>query len=188
MFGWLVQKRLAAFEKAFDYDMEYVRDIYSASPRAFSKFSKIFGLSEYREDVPLTAWFAAQIAATLAEDCGPCTQLVVSMAERRGVRTGLLRAIVAGDEAAMGEDAGLGWRFARAALARDIAESDRLREEIVDRWGRRGLVSLALTIASSRVYPAVKYALGHGRACVRVKVGGDEMAVHSKARAAGSGR
>src|SRR5271155_78053 len=97
MFGWLVQKRLAAFEKAFDYDMEYVRDIYSASPRAFSKFSKIFGLSEYREDVPLTAWFAAQIAATLAGDCGPCTQLVVSMAERRGGRGGVVRAVVSRD-------------------------------------------------------------------------------------------
>jgi hypothetical protein len=187
MLGWLVKKRIAAFEKEFDYDMEYARDIYSASPRAFWKFSKILGISEYRQDVPLTAWFAAKIAATLAEDCGPCTQLVVTMAERRGVRPEILRAIVAGDEAAMGEDAGLGWRFARSVLARGIAESDRLREKIVDRWGRRGLVSLALTIASSRVYPAVKYALGHGRACVRVKVGGDEMAAHAGAQAAGSG-
>ena len=186
MLGWLVERRLAAFEKNFDYDVDYMRDMYSASPKGFWKFSKIQKISEHREDVPLTAWFAAKIAATLAEDCGPCTQLVVTMAERRGVRPETLRAIVDGDEAGMGEDAGLGWRFARSVLARDIAESDRLREKIVDRWGRRGLVSLALTIASSRVYPAVKYALGHGRACVRVKVGGEEMAVRAGARAAGA--
>jgi hypothetical protein len=187
MLGWLVEKRLATFEKNFDYDVDYMRDMYSASPRAFWKFSKILGISEYRQDVPMPAWFAAKIAATLAEDCGPCTQLVVTMAERAGVKAEALRAIVAGDEARMGEDAALGWRFARSVMARDIAGSDALREKIVDRWGRRGLVSLALTIASSRVYPAVKYALGHGRACVRLKIGGDEMAVRGEARAAITG-
>ena len=187
MLGWLVEKRLAAFEKNFDYDMDYMRDMYSASPSAFWKFSKILKISEHREDVPRAAWFAAKIAATLAEDCGPCTQLVVTMAERSGVQPEVLRAIVAGDETRMGEDAALGWKFAQSVLARDIAASDRLREKIIDRWGRRALVSLALTIASSRVYPAVKYALGHGRACVRVKIGGNEMTVHGEARAANTG-
>jgi hypothetical protein len=33
----------------------------------------------------------------------------------------------------------------------------------------------------------VKYALGHGRACVRLKIGGNEMAVHGEARAANPG-
>lgn len=187
MLGWLVEKRLAAFEKNFDYDVDYMRDMYSASPSGFWKFSKILKISEHREDVPRAAWYAAKIAATLAEDCGPCAQLVVTMAERAGVKAEVLRAIVAGDQAGMGEDAALGWRFARSVLARDIAESDRLREKIVDRWGSRALVSLALTIASSRVYPAVKYALGHGRACVRLKVGGSELVVHNEARAANSG-
>ena len=173
MFGWLVRKRLAAFEKNIDYDMEYMRDMYSASPRAFSKFSKIFGISEYRQDVPPVAWYAAKIAATLAEDCGPCTQLVVTMAERRDVEREVLRAIVAGDEARWARMLRWVGDSRASVMARDIAESDALREKIVDRWGRRGLVSLALTIASSRVYPAVKYALGHGRACVRLKVGGE---------------
>jgi len=53
MLGWLVKKRIAAFEKEFDYDMEYARDMYSASPRAFWKFSKILALSEHREDASL---------------------------------------------------------------------------------------------------------------------------------------
>lgn len=188
MWGWLVKKRIRAFEKEFDYDMEYARDMYSASPRAFWKFSKMLALSEHREDVPREAWFAAKIAATLAEDCGPCTQLVVTMAERAGVKVEVLRAILAGNAAGMSEDARLGWLFARSVLGRDVPESDLLRERIVDRWGRRALVSLALTIASSRVYPAVKYGLGHGRACVRVRVGGAETAVSGEARAAQAGR
>jgi hypothetical protein len=188
MLGWLVNRKIAAFERNFDYDMEYARDMYAASPRAFWKFSKILALSEHREDVPREAWYAAKIAATLAEDCGPCTQLVVTMAERAGIKPETLRAIVAGDQAVMPENAALGWQFARSVLARDIAESDRLREKIVDRWGRRALVSLALTVASSRVYPALKYGLGYGHACVRLRVGGAELPVKAEARAAGSGR
>jgi hypothetical protein len=33
-------------------------------------------------------------------------------------------------------------------------------------------VSLALAITAARIYPTVKYALGHGKACMRVVVGG----------------
>ena len=150
MLGWLVRRRIAAFEHSFDYDMSYARDIYEASPRAFFRFSKILGISSYREAAPKEAWYAAKLAATLSEDCGPCTQLVVKMAERDGMTAAALRAVLLGDEEAMPPDAVLGFRFAQAVLVRDIAKSDSLRREIVTRWGRKALVSLALTIASAR--------------------------------------
>jgi alkylhydroperoxidase family enzyme len=177
MLRWFVRRRLAAFERDFDYDMSYMRDIYDASLRAFFRFSKILGISSYREDAPKEAWYAAKLAATLTEDCGPCTQLVVKMAERDGMSSAAIRAILAGDESAMPPDAALGFHFARAVLRRDIAESDRLRREVVTRWGKKALVSLALTIASSRVYPGVKYALGYGHACTKVSLAGTEVAV-----------
>lgn len=102
------------------------------------------------------------------------------MAEREGVSPAALRAILAGDETAMPPDAALGFRFARSVLERDIAEGERLRSEVISRWGRKGLVSLALTIAASRVFPAVKYALGHGHSCVRVRVAGADTQVSSQ--------
>jgi hypothetical protein len=99
----------------------------------------------------------------MAEDCGPCTQLVVTMAEREGVSPHTLRAILAGDRAALPPDT-LGFRFARAVLERDVAEADRLRSEVVSRWGRKALVTLALTIAASRV------SLGEVRARTRTRL------------------
>ena len=178
MFGWLVRKKLDAYEREFDYDTSYLRDIYAASPRAFWRFSKFVGLSTYREGAPYDAWFAAKLVCTLAEDCGPCTQLVVTMAERAGVNAATLRAILASDEAAMSTDATLGYRFSRAVLSRDVALGDRLREEIVSRWGQKAVISLAFALASSRVFPTVKYALGHGKACVRVRVAGANAPLH----------
>jgi hypothetical protein len=184
MLGWLVKKKLAAFEKDFGYDASYMREMYEVSPKAFWKYSKITGMSSLREDVSKEAWYAAKIVTTLAEDCGPCAQLVVTMAERDGVSADALRAILAGDSAAMPSDAALGFSFAKAVLRRDIEESDRLRADVVARWGKKAVVSLALAIASARVFPAVKYALGHGHSCSRIQIGRDAVAMRAGKMAA----
>ena len=99
------------------------------------------------------------------------------MAEQNGVGSATLLAILDEYQRAMSPDAALGYAFAKAVLHRDLAESDRLRGEVVARWGRRALVSLALAIAVTRVFPAVKYALGHARACSRIRVAGTAVPV-----------
>ena len=40
------------------------------------------GLTKYHKGIPAAPLYAAKLVGTLAEDCGPCTQLVVSLAER----------------------------------------------------------------------------------------------------------
>ncbi|HYD61441.1 MAG TPA: hypothetical protein VEC35_13835 [Noviherbaspirillum sp.] len=173
MLKWLARRQLDAFEQAFDYDVTYMREMLDTSWRGFRLFAPVAKMVAHREDVPLETWYAAKIVAFVAEDCGPCTQLVVTMAEREGVSQSVLRAILAGDERAMGENAALGVRFARAVLAHD-PQADELREQIVQRWGERAVLSLALGIAAARVFPTVKYALGHGKTCSRVRVGNTE--------------
>ena len=119
---------------------------------------------------------AAGLVGTMAEDCGPCTQIVVKMAEEGGMPSAMLKAILTGDEAGMGANAALAWRFARASLARDMAAADPLRDEIVRRWGKKALASLSLALATSRVYPTVKYAMGHGKTCSKIDVRGEAVA------------
>ena len=75
---------------------------------------------------------------------------------------------------------GLAYRFAKASLAHDLA-ADELRAEILKRWGERGLISLSFALAASRVFPTVKYALGHGKACTRLTVGGKPLPVLKEA-------
>ena len=82
--------------------------------------------------------------------------------------------MLADDPAAMPPDVALVWRFTRATLAHDAAADD-YREVIVERWGPRALISLAFAITAARIYPTVKYALGHGKACMRVVVGGTPL-------------
>jgi len=174
----LIRRRIAAFEREYDYDMSYAHQILDASPRALIRFNRIMDFARYCEGVPLEAWYAAKLAGTLGEDCGPCTQLVAGMAEREGLKPALIRAILRRDAAAMTPEAALGFRFAQAALAHS-AQADELRQEIQQRWGEKALVSLAFALTAARIFPTLKYALGHGHSCVRVRVGGVEMPVYA---------
>ncbi len=177
MFNRFLHQQISKFERAYDYDMSYGHEMLDISRKAFLSFSRIMGMSQYCEDAPPALYHAAKIAAVLSEDCGPCTQLLTGMAERAGVEPAILRAVVAGDEASMGEQARLGWRYAVAVLAHD-PEADSLRSQIEQQWGPRAVVSLALAIASARVYPTLKYALGHGQSCTRVRAGGIDVIPH----------
>jgi hypothetical protein len=176
----LIKNRLDAFEREYAYDISYGREILDADLSAFLKIAKIQGISNYARDLPGEAQFAAKIVGTLSEDCGPCTQLVVTMAERAGVPADTLRAVLRGDDAALTPDALLAGRFARAVLQRD-PEVDAIRAEVRQRWGRRAVISLAFALVAARVYPTLKYALGFGKACSRVVVAGAPLAVMTSA-------
>jgi len=165
---------LDGFEKTFSYDASYMRHVLRVSPASLVKFA----LGTRAPDVkaaPAEALIAAGLVGTLAEDCGPCVQVGVDIATAQGVSPAVLRAIIAGDEAAMGETAALGYRFARASLARDLEAADPLRDEIVRRWGDKALVAISLALVASRMYPTLKYALGYGKTCSRVVVAGENV-------------
>ncbi len=109
----LFRAYITRMEKDFDYDASYMRDILAVSPWTFLKFAVVTTLVP-RRGAPGAAVAAAGIVGTLAEDCGPCTQISVEIATRGGVKPEVLRAILAGDEAAMGENAAL-WPTASPA-------------------------------------------------------------------------
>jgi hypothetical protein len=172
----LLRRMVEAFERKWNYDASYLKEIIAISPRAAWMFARATSLGNYRHDVPAAALFAAGITAVRAEDCGPCTQLAASIAERQGVSPTIVRAILTDDVAAMPAETELAWRFARATLAHDAA-ADEYRREIVKRWGPRALVTLAFAITTARMYPTVKYAMGHGLICSRVIVGGTPVEI-----------
>jgi hypothetical protein len=171
MLKWFMRKGIAAFERKWSYDASYLHELLDVDTAAAWKFSRAAAIGSYRKDVPLAAWTAAAITAVKHEDCGPCTQLGVQMAETFGVEPRVLRAILAEDAAAMPDDVALAWRFARAVIERDPV-ADEYRGEIERRWGKRAVVSLAFAMVASRTYPTVKYAMGHGQSCSRILVAG----------------
>ena len=173
----LLRQQARKLERTWNYDAVYANDLIDLSPWAMIQFGLVAALG-HRKEAPSAAMAAARLVGTLAEDCGPCTQISVDIAAKSGVKPPVLRAILAGDEAAMGPDAALAYRFAQASLARDMERADPLRDEIVRRWGDKALVAIALALTAARMYPTLKYALGHGKACSRVVVAGAPAPFH----------
>jgi hypothetical protein len=177
MLKWWIRRQIRKFESANHYDMGYAYELLDIDPDAMIRLNRLIRLAYYRKEIPVAPWFAAKLVKEMAADCGPCTQLVVGMAERAGVPAAAIRAILAHDEPSMPDDVALAYRFARAVMARS-PEANSLRPEVISRWGKKGLVSLAYAIATGGVFPDVKYAMGHGQSCTRVTVAGESVAVH----------
>ncbi|HEX6118036.1 MAG TPA: hypothetical protein VFZ03_01210 [Dongiaceae bacterium] len=171
MLKWFMKRKLRTFGRSFGYDTSYAEDLVDGDAAAGFALARLSAAAAYRADVPSAGWHAARIVAAMSEDCGPCVQIAVTMAGRGGVSAPDLRAIVAGDAARMSADASLGYRFATAVLERS-GTLDELRGEIVKRWGRTALGAISVTIAASRSFPTLKYALGHGQSCQSVEIGG----------------
>jgi len=173
---WFVKKQLKAFEQRWNYDTGYMREIVDQAGVGSIMPLQALQKLNYRADVPLETWYAAGITASKHADCGPCLQLGVSMAEAEGVSPEIIRALLRNDFEALPKDALLGVEIAASTIARDTT-GDEAREEVLRRWGRRGLVALAYSIVAAQAYPTFKYAIGHGHTCVRVRVGNESLAM-----------
>jgi alkylhydroperoxidase family enzyme len=172
----LMHRYLGRFEREWGYDASYMHDVVDASPAGARKFAFLQPMAQHRQDVSKDAWHAAHLAGALSEDCGPCVQLCVDMATRDGMDPGRLAALIRGDIDAAGSDAALGFRYGMAiSTGADTALA--LVEQARKRFGERGLVSLAFSVTTARMFPTLKRALGHGVACSRVLVSDQAIAV-----------
>lgn len=181
MIGYLLHKYVSAFERKYDYDATYLHELADISPREFYRFAKVQTTLQSKRHAPRDALQAAAIGGALVEDCGPCVQIASDRAVEAGMSGETIKALLSGQPA--NADAQLGFDYARALL--NASENlDALREEVEARWGKRGLVAVSFMAMAARNFPVIKRALGHAKACQRVRVGGAEVAVSQDLKAA----
>lgn len=169
MFKYVLNKMLLSMKNRYDYDVGYMQDILQTDIKAFLKLMGFQTMSSHAGNLPAGPLFAARLRAIIWDDCGPCTQLVVNMALEANVSPDIVHAIVDRDLNKLPEDISLVVRFTELVLAHN-PEADGLREKILALWGTKGLITIAYCISASRVYPALKYTLGYGKACTRIQV------------------
>lgn len=170
MRSWFASRALDRFAAGYQYDVGYMRAMLKTSPAAFFKFASMMRLASHREAAPPDALYAAKLVGALHEDCGPCVQLVATMARRAGVGDADIEAIVSGDADAMSADAALGFRFAAAlvGMTDDLAAA---RAAVRLRWGEAGLIDLTLGAQVSRIFPMIKAGLGYAQSCQPIRIG-----------------
>lgn len=177
MRSWIARRMLRATSKHYGYDTSYLEMMLKQSPSAFFKFAKA---ARHREVVPVDASFAAKIVGALAEDCGPCTQLVVDMALEAGMPKDQIEAVLRRDPPAMNCATILGFRFADAVVRRS-PDDEEYRDAIRAQWGEKGVIDLTLALQMGRMFPMVKAGLGYAKECRRVTVDGHHVDVIKQA-------
>lgn len=180
MIRWLTDRYLRRMGARYGYDVGYMQAMLQQAPGAFFKFAKLFDLARHRDAAPKAAVFAAKLVGAMAEDCGPCVQLVVNLAREASVEPSELAAVLRRDAEAMSADAALGFRFAEAVVWR-LPEEDELRDAVRTQWGEKGVIDLALAIAVGRVFPMIKAGMGYAKTCRRVSVDGAPVDVLKRA-------
>ena len=167
MIKWILHRLLRRFERQFDYDAAYMHEITDISPAATLRSLALPLMTQMRGPAP-EIWAGAALASVLDGDCGPCAQLVIDDAVHSDIDPNLLQACLARDFQAAGA-AGLGYRFAEAAIKGD-PDADDLRAEIIRDHGAEAVLAAAYAAATCRAYPVLKRALGHGGSCQVLRI------------------
>ena len=167
MIRHMILLRLAREERRLGESVEYVRHILRVSLRAFFRFSKIFSIAEYRDELPADAYHVARIVAARGEDCGTCVQIEINLAKANGVSSEILCTVINQSPDALPPPISDVYQFVEMVV-QSTEEDDSLRRNIIEHYGERGLVELALAIGASRFFPIVKRTLGHATQCANI--------------------
>jgi alkylhydroperoxidase family enzyme len=165
----IILRRLDKEEKKLGESVEYLRHVVRTSLGAFFAFVKFMKMAQYRKALPADAAAVAGLVATMHEDCGTCVQIGVHLARAQGVPAEVLRAVVERRPEALPEKLADVYRFAEKVCAASYDEGE-LRERVRAHYGEEGLVEMALAMASAKVFPVTKRALGYAVSCRKVEV------------------
>jgi len=161
-------RQIDDFESHYKYDSTYMRELLEYSPGGFSKFSNFMPLSSHREKLCPEDYWVAKLAAMQVEDCGDCLQLNVRMALEGGVSKSLIEAVIKGGEALPVNLKDV-YDFATSVSAHAQIDND-LMERIEARYDKGTLLEFGLNIATAKVFPTIKRALGYTRSCNVVEI------------------
>ena len=164
----LINQAIDKQERALGASLNWMREVLRLSFAAFIKFALVAPLGNHRKRLPKDAWHVAKLSTTLQEDCGECVQITVNLALRDGVQPQILEAVLHGKIESRPRELSDVCHFAQIICAgRD--DSD-LRETLRQKFGDEAFMELALAIASSRLIPTTKRALGYAQSCSLVKI------------------
>ena len=155
--------QIDAFEHHYHYDTTYMRELLDSSLDAYQAFGQSSALSQFREKLSKDEHWLCKLAAMQAEDCGACLQLTLDMALEDGFAPAYAQAVL---NQGQGLPAAL---FDLFGFATDVAANrhdyPEQTQRVHARYSKAELLEMGLAIASVKLYPSIKRALGYAKRC-----------------------
>ncbi len=156
------------FGDHYSYDTTYMHELLEHSPKGYQAFQDFMPMGQVRESLPIDAYWVAKLVSMQTEDCGACLQLNVTMALEAGVERDVVAATIAG-----GNDLEPRLQqvctFASQITPDGMIDAD-LRSAMDLEYSKEELLEFGLAIASTKVYPAIKRALGYAKSCSLITI------------------
>ena len=162
------RKMIDDFESHYNYDSTYMRELLESSPEGFAKFNNFLPLARHQEKLGAEDYWVAKLAAIQVEDCGECLQLNVRMALEGGVSKPIIEAALS-DGNTLSDDLKDVYVYAELVASNDTIEPE-LMDRITTRYDKGALLEFGLCIATAKVFPTVKRALGYIKSCSLVEI------------------
>ena len=167
MLRTLMNKWIDRMERELGVPADEARYAVKHSPRALWAWRHVKQWADYRRMLPADAYYVGKLASYTVEDCGSCLQIAVNQAKKY-VSPEVLRNVLSGRVEKLSPELQDVYRFAQ--LQADRIDDDDLRQRIIRTYGEEGLIELATAIASTRMFPTFKRALGFAKSCSLVRV------------------
>jgi alkylhydroperoxidase family enzyme len=164
MLGFYVRHRIRTSEKRLGVSLDYLRHIYEHAPDAFWKLTTFMSVAQHRSKLPPTPYHVARLVATRHDDCGPCLQIAVNLAKEDAIEPVIVKAVLDRNIEKLPESLRDVYRFTESVLG-DGLDAAEFRERLRKVFGEEALVELAIAIATCRVFPTLKRALGYSQNC-----------------------
>tara|TARA_R110002072_G_scaffold12630_6_gene54235 strand:+ start:31425 stop:32048 length:624 start_codon:yes stop_codon:yes gene_type:complete len=154
---------IEAFESAYGYNADYMKDLFARSPESFRRFVAARPMTMHYEQLTAEAYFTAAITVMQEEDCSGCLELNVKMAKEAGVSELLIEQMVGSPERLPAELKDVREHTLNCLGVGSIDEEVALRIE--RHFGSSAFGELAIAIVGVRIYPGLKRALMKMQSC-----------------------
>lgn len=170
MLNAIINNRLDAAERQLGVSVDYLRELARDARGAFFKFGRFPGIAAYRKKLSKEAYTVGTLVATRSTDCGTCVQIGVNLALKEGVSAEIIRAVLDRRPEDLEPPLADVYHFAASVVDDVPGDEEALRARIRERFGREAFAELAMALATLRVFPHLKRAMGHATRCSRVEI------------------
>jgi len=161
-------KQIREFAAHYGYDGTFMRELLEHLPAGLTKFNNFLPLSALIEKLSPEDYWVAKLATMQVEDCGECLQLNVRMAFEAGVSKALVRAAIQGGNE-LPENLKDVCLYAKSVANHELVDND-LMNRIEARYDKGSLLEFGICIATAKVFPTIKRAVGYTKACSLIEI------------------
>lgn len=161
-------QQITDFEAHYHYDATFMHELLAHSPEGYAKFSAFIPLSSHRKQLKPEEYWIAKLAAMQVEDCGDCLQLNVRMALEAGVENAVIRATLNNGEG-LPKNLQLVYQYAYQVAAHALLDAN-VMAQIEAAYSKGERLEFGLCIASAKVFPTIKRAMGYTKSCQLITI------------------